>query len=95
MMGHPVLRTCVGCRRVRGQGELVRLTVDPAGGLVVGLPGGPRLQGRGAYLCPSLTCLEKAWHRKVFARAFRRQLPGLDAATVRGRFEAVLRPIAG
>lgn len=90
----PILRTCVGCRRVRNRGELVRLAFDPAEGLIVNPC---QARGRGAYLCPSVACLEKAWHRKVLLRAFRREGPGLDGAAVREQFEAELRrrPIAG
>ena len=87
-MSRPVLRTCVGCRTVRDRRELVRLAVDPAKGLVVNPP---EVRGRGAYLCPAFACLEKAWHRKVFVRAFRRELPALDGMVVRERFEAELR----
>jgi predicted RNA-binding protein YlxR (DUF448 family) len=90
-MSRPVLRTCVGCRTVRDRGELVRLAFDPAEGLIVNPL---RARGRGAYLCPSIACLEKAWHRRVFPRAFRRDAAGFDGAAVRERFEAEIRPIA-
>jgi predicted RNA-binding protein YlxR (DUF448 family) len=60
-------RTCVGCRRRRGQDELVRLAaVD--GRVVPARPGAP---GRSAYLCPQETCLEAAEKKRAFARAFR------------------------
>ena len=83
-----ILRTCIGCRRVRDRRELVRLAVDPRQGLIVNPA---RMQGRGAYLCPSLGCLGKAWQRKAFRRAFRREVPGLEEATVRRGFEAELQ----
>jgi len=60
-------RTCVGCRRRRGQDELVRLVADQ-GRVVAALPGAP---GRGAYLCPEVKCLEAAEKKRAFARAFR------------------------
>jgi hypothetical protein len=60
-------RTCVGCRRRRGQDELVRL-VHVEGRVVLAHPGAP---GRGAYLCPEDKCLEVAEKRRAFARAFR------------------------
>ncbi len=86
-MAQPVWRTCVGCRRIREQGVLVRLTIDPRGGLVVN----PRVpHGRGAYLCPSLPCFAMAWKRRAFSRVFQRDLSGLAEAEVRGRFEAEL-----
>jgi predicted RNA-binding protein YlxR (DUF448 family) len=51
----------------------------------------PQARGRSAYLCPSVACLEKAWQRKVFQRAFRRDVAGLDATGIRERFEMDLR----
>jgi len=60
-------RTCVGCRRKRGQQELVRL-VAWRGRVVPARPGVP---GRSAYVCPEETCLEAAERKRAFARAFR------------------------
>ena len=84
----PVLRTCVGFRRVQDRRKLVRLALDPIEGLIIDPP---QARGRSAYLCPSVACLEKAWQRKVLARAFRRVVTGLDGRAVRERFEAELR----
>jgi predicted RNA-binding protein YlxR (DUF448 family) len=60
-------RTCVGCRRRRGQDELVRLAAVQ-GWVVPSSPGAP---GRSAYVCPQETCLEAAEKKRAFARAFR------------------------
>jgi predicted RNA-binding protein YlxR (DUF448 family) len=60
-------RSCVGCRRRRGQDELVRL-VAAQGRVVRARPGAP---GRSAYLCPDQKCLEAAEKKRAFARAFR------------------------
>ena len=60
-------RTCVGCRRRRGQDELIRLVADH-GRVVEAWPGAP---GRSAYLCPGEICLEAAEKKRAFARAFR------------------------
>ena len=73
-------RTCVGCRRKRGQDELVRL-VASHGQVVKAWPGAP---GRSAYLCPQENCLEAAEKKRAFARAFRGPVT-LDPA-VRGLF---------
>ena len=60
-------RTCVGCRRKRGQDELVRLVAEQ-GRVVKARPGA---SGRSAYLCPDERCLEAAEKKRAFARAFR------------------------
>lgn len=74
----PPIRTCVGCGIRGAKPELIRLVV--AGGEIV--PDiAARLPGRGAYLHPSLACLERAQRRKAFLRAL--HLPeGLPAGQV-------------
>ena len=71
---HPV-RTCVGCKARAAKSSLLRLVVDGDG--IVPDPQA-RQPGRGAYLHPSLACLELAQRRRVFPRALRVQ-GSLDA----------------
>lgn len=71
------LRTCVGCRTVRPQAELIRIARD-AGGAVRLAP--RRWAGRTAYVCRSAACLERALARKALPRALRAPLSGLDPA---------------
>ena len=68
-------RSCVGCRRKRGQAELVRLK-NEGGRVALARPGSP---GRSAYLCPDARCLEAAEKRRAFDRAFRASI-SLDPA---------------
>ncbi len=63
-------RRCCGCRAVRPQGELIRLTLSPAGSLTLS-PG-----GRGVYLCPTVACAERAVKTKGIARGLR--VPGMS-----------------
>ncbi len=58
-------RRCSGCRTVRPQGELIRLTLSPVGSLAL-TPG-----SRGVYLCPAISCAEKAVKTKGIARGLR------------------------
>ena len=90
-MARPVLRTCVGCRRIRAREGLVRIAAHPDGDVIVDPLGGRAAPGRGAYLCPSLSCFEQVWRRKVLSRALRRDSQGFDQAGMRVRFEAELR----
>lgn len=62
-------RTCLGCRQVKGQAEMVRFVRSPDGEILADLKG--RLPGRGAYLCNSRSCIETAVARKQFERTFR------------------------
>ncbi|MBV9410061.1 MAG: YlxR family protein [Acidimicrobiia bacterium] len=64
-------RTCVGCRRIRPQGELVRFVRTPDGLLAEGRT----LSGRGAWLCrESPACVEAAVRRRAFGRALRGEI---------------------
>lgn len=87
-MGREPRRTCVGCRTVRDQRALVRLTADAEGNLLVNPR---RTHGRGAYVCPSTACLAEAWRRRAISRALRRDLPGMIEAMVREQFGMELR----
>lgn len=60
-------RTCLGCRSVKPKKELVRIVRTPDGEVVVDPTG--KKSGRGAYICPSLQCLEKAFKGAVLAQA--------------------------
>ncbi|MFI9429926.1 MULTISPECIES: YlxR family protein [Streptosporangium] len=76
---------CVGCRVRTVSSELLRLVVVE-GVIVPDLR--RRLQGRGASLHPSLSCLELAERRRAFPRAFRVAGP-LDPSRVRAHLEEV------
>ncbi len=65
-------RQCIGCGRRGPQSGFVRLTLEPGSDpkrVVVADKGGH--WGRGAYLCRSRACLDRALQRKAFQRAFR------------------------
>ena len=66
--GMPVIRTCVGCKERAEKSSLLRLV---AVGDVIQPDPQARLPGRGAYLHPSLTCLDLARRRRAFPRALR------------------------
>ena len=55
-------RTCVACRQVRGNKELVRLVRTPQGKVEIDRAG--KKEGRGAYICPATPCWEKAFKGK-------------------------------
>src|ERR1700719_2572907 len=74
--GKKPIRTCVGCKARAAKSGLLRLVV--AGDGIVPDPQA-RQPGRGAYLHPSLACLELAQRRRVFPRALR-VLGALDTA---------------
>jgi predicted RNA-binding protein YlxR (DUF448 family) len=62
------MRTCVGCKERTVKSSLLRVVA--AGDDILPDPQA-RQPGRGAYLHPSLDCLELARRRRAFPRALR------------------------
>ena len=64
------IRTCVVCRQTSAKKTLLRVTRAPEkdGGGVAADPTG-RAAGRGAYVCASAECIEKAVKQKRFERS--------------------------
>ena len=52
------LRQCVGCCERKPKGELLRVVRTPEGEIVLDFTG--RKNGRGAYVCHSVKCFNKA-----------------------------------
>ncbi|MCQ2386231.1 MAG: YlxR family protein [Clostridia bacterium] len=51
-------RRCVGCGEHFPKGMLVRIVKTPEGNVVLDKTG--KAAGRGAYICPNVSCLAKA-----------------------------------
>lgn len=65
-------RTCIGCRSVRPKKELVRIVRTPDGAILIDASG--KQSGRGAYVCRSAQCLERAMKTKVLASALHAEI---------------------
>ncbi|MHB1315551.1 MAG: RNase P modulator RnpM [Christensenellales bacterium] len=65
------MRMCVGCREMKPKRELVRV-VRSQDGILFDKTG--RLPGRGAYICPSQECLNKAIKTKAIDRMLESKL---------------------
>ncbi|MBS6511488.1 MAG: YlxR family protein [Clostridiales bacterium] len=63
---------CVACRQGKPKKELIRIVRNKEGSVGVDLTG--KAQGRGAYLCPSVQCLEKAIKSRALQRALECEL---------------------
>ena len=66
-------RTCVACRTVRPKRELMRVVRTPAGEIILDASG--RAPGRGAYVCRTDECLDKAIAKGALSRALTTPLP--------------------
>lgn len=60
------IRMCIACREGKPKKELVRVVASEQG-LFADETG--KAHGRGAYICPSVDCLDKAKKTKAFDRA--------------------------
>lgn len=67
------LRKCLGCNEMRPKKELIRVVHNAEGVTSVDTSG--RAHGRGAYICNSKECFEKARNTRAFNRAFKRDIP--------------------
>ncbi len=68
-----VLRQCVGCRELKSKKDLIRILKTPEDDVVVDDTG--RMNGRGAYICPSLECFKKARKTKAIERSLDTIIP--------------------
>ena len=58
-------RMCIACREKKPKKELIRIVVSESG-LIADETG--KAQGRGAYICPCVDCLDKAIKIRAFDR---------------------------
>ena len=66
------MRMCVACREMKPKKELIRVVRTPEGKIVADETG--RKNGRGAYLCRSEACLNKALKTRALDRALEQPL---------------------
>lgn len=62
------MRMCTACREMKPKKELARIVKTPENEIKLDLTG--KLNGRGAYICKSEECLEKAIKTGAVSRAF-------------------------
>lgn len=70
---HIPTRTCVACRQAKPKRELLRIVKPPQGEITI--DSSSRANGRGAYICNSLNCMQIAKKNKSFNRAFKCEVP--------------------
>lgn len=75
------LRKCIGCNEMKDKRELVRIVRNKEGEISVDLTG--KKPGRGAYICKSIDCLNKAQKAKRLERAFSTAIEGEIYDTLR------------
>ena len=61
-------RTCIGCNQIKLKKELIRIVKDKQGNINVDKTG--KANGRGAYICDNIECLEKLKKSKRLEKTF-------------------------
>ena len=62
------MRMCLGCSEMKPKMELIRVVKSPEGDISLDFKG--KAAGRGAYICRSRQCLDKARKARRFEKSF-------------------------
>ena len=81
------VRQCVGCGEMKNKKEMMRVLRTPEGETVLDKTG--KKNGRGAYLCISKECLQKARKNKGLERSFKMSIPNDVYDSLEKEFEEV------
>ncbi len=74
-------RMCVVCRTHKDKRELLRVVLSKEEGLLIDATG--KKNGRGAYICRSAACVDKAEKSGALSRAFKREVDKAFYAQIR------------
>jgi uncharacterized protein len=66
------LRMCIGCLEMKEKKELLRLTKDKEGHILLDHRG--KTLGRGAYICKDRSCFQQILKRKKLEKVFKEQM---------------------
>ena len=67
-----VQRTCLGCKEAKEKKDLIRIVKQNDGNIFIDKTG--KANGRGAYICNNVECLEKAIKSKRLDKAFEQKI---------------------
>ena len=65
-------RTCIGCKTKKDKKDLIRVVKDKEGNIFIDRTG--KANGRGAYICDDVACLESAIKSKSLQRNFETEI---------------------
>ena len=76
------LRTCMGCNEKRTKKELIRIVKQKDGNVELDKTG--KMEGRGAYICNNIECLDKVIKTKRLERTLDIQISEETYKNLRG-----------
>lgn len=81
------MRQCTGCREMKNKKEMMRVLKTPEDEIVLDTTG--KKNGRGAYLCFSAECLEKAIKNHGLERSLKAAIPQEVYQNLKREFDAI------
>ncbi len=84
----PVLRKCVGCGEMKDRRDMVRVVRDTDGNICIDIT--QKMNGRGAYVCKSRSCLDTAIKRRGLERTLKCAVPKDICTQLQDQIEGVL-----
>lgn len=81
------LRKCTGCQEMKSKKEMMRILHTSEGEIILDTTG--RKNGRGAYLCYSMECFEKAVKNKGIERSLKCKVPEETYESLKKEIESI------
>ena len=81
------LRQCVGCGEMKNKKEMIRVLKTTEDEICLDATG--KKNGRGAYICRSRECLQKACKNKGLERSFKMSIPAAVYETLEREFDTI------
>ncbi len=75
-------RSCIGCNTKKDKRDLIRIVKSKDGNISIDKTG--KANGRGAYICNNVECLEKAIKSKRLERTFEKSIDSEIYEILRG-----------
>lgn len=81
------MRQCTGCREMKSKKEMLRVLKTAEDEIVLDVTG--KKNGRGAYLCFSKECLEKAMKSRGLERSLKAAIPQEVYENLKKEFDTI------
>ena len=81
------MRQCIGCGEMKNKREMMRVLKTAEDGIILDVTG--KKNGRGAYLCQSKECMEKAKKTKGLERSFKMNIPEQVYESLQKEFDGI------
>lgn len=81
------LRKCTGCQEMRNKKDMMRILRTSEGDIILDTTG--RKNGRGAYVCCSMECFEKAVKNRGLERSLSVKVPEETYESLKKEIESI------